>query len=191
MFIDTYIQTHARPKTFNIILALWWETFNFPFAFVSTLSRSIPKDDPKSRRLNPCYVQNYKAFAFIIPALVVHILEAPTEPVIADEALANPPQCNAMLVEYEAIKHICTWKLVSEIPGFMLLLRNTKWFFLQKATFHILQWIYHVFMDLQVEFQVDISFERYKALRIAKDNSLYPAVEFFICDGNLDTHFPN
>ena len=57
---------------------------------VSTLLRSIPKDDLKSRRLNPRYVQNYKAFAYIIPALVVHILEAPTEPVNADGALANP-----------------------------------------------------------------------------------------------------
>ena len=64
----------------------------------------------------------------------------------------------------------------------MPLLRNTKCFFLQKAAICILQWIYCVSMDLQVEVQVDTSFERYKALRIAKGYSLYPAVEFFICD---------
>ena len=76
---------------------------------MSTLPRSVPKDDPKSRKLNSCCVQNYKAFACIIPDLVVHILEAPTEPVIADEALASPCRGNAMLVEYEAIKYIYTW----------------------------------------------------------------------------------
>ena len=187
--------SNDSPTTFNIISALWWETFNFPFSCLGvwhmfTLSRSVPKDCPKPRKLNPCYVQNYKAFVFIIPALMVHILEAPAEPVIVDEALASPRRCNAMLVEYEAIKHIHLgigkWN-----SRFMPLLRNTKCILFTKG------YSLHPTVDLLCFRASSIGSSGGYLFWEIQIPSYSKRLLFVSCSGifhlwwNLETHFPN